>query len=182
MITGSVARRYARAMLELATEDGLAEKVGADLTDFQATVHGSPELERTLVNPGFERQQRREVVRALLERGGYQEVTRNFLLLLVDKGRIDHLAAIVREYGALLDRQLGRTRATVRCAAPLAEKDLEQLREMLEKVTGKTVLLDHEVDPALIGGIVTKVGGMVFDGSLKTQLGRLHERLSREMA
>jgi len=182
MILGSIARRYARALLELATEDDLAEKVGADIGDFVATVERLPELQRTLLNPGITKGQRSQLVRTLLERVSYQQITRNFLLLLVDKGRIDHLSAMVREYGALLDAQVGRTRATVRSAAPLQDQDLAQLRGLLEKMTGKTVLLEHEVDPGLIGGVVTKVGGLVFDGSLKTQLGRIHERLSREMA
>ncbi len=182
MILGSVARRYARAMLELATEDDRAERIGEDLADFLATVEAHPELQRTLLNPGFTKHQRRELVRELLSRASYQTTTKNFLLLLVDKGRIDHLGAIVREYRAQVDRQLGRVRATVRSAAPLEQADLDHIRRLLEQRTGQTVLLDHEVDPALIGGLVTKVGGMVFDGSIKTQLGRIHERLSREMA
>ncbi len=182
MILGSVARRYARALLELAVEGGIAEQVSSDLRDFIQTLEDQPELQRTLLNPGFSNEARRKVLDALLPRAAYQQITNNFLRLLVDKGRIDHLTAVGREYQRLNDEQLGRVRAEVQSAVPLPAADLQKLEDHLRRITGKEVLITHRVDPELIGGMVTHVSGLVFDGSLRTQLEQLRQRLLRDTA
>ncbi len=182
MIVGSVARRYARAMLELATERGIADQVGADLASFVALLEREPALERTLLNPGFSRTQRRALLDELLRRASFDTIAENFLRLLIDKNRIDHLPMIVLQYGDLHDEQVGRIRAQVRAAVELQPRDVERLRDLLQRVTGKTVILEQQVDPTLIGGMVTKVGGLVFDGSLRTQLANMRQRLVQDTA
>jgi len=180
MISGSVARRYARAMLELATEAGIAEKVGDDLQAFVGLIEENQDLGWTLFNPGFAKAQRRGLLDALLPKCSFDRVTENFLRLLIDKSRIDHLPAIVREYGDLNDVQLGRVRAVVRSSIPIQSSDVSRLKDLLEKVTSKQVLLEQQVDPSLIGGMVTQVGGLVFDGSIRTQLSKMRQRLITE--
>jgi F-type H+-transporting ATPase subunit delta len=180
MITGSVARRYARALLELAVEGGIAGQVEADLHDFVQLLEDQAELGAALLNPGISSVARRNVVESLLPRSGYQQITCNFLRLLVDKGRLDHLLAIEREYRGLNDEQLGRVRAEVRSAVALPDGDLQRLNDHLGRITGKQVLMTHRVEPELIGGMVTAVGGLVFDGSLRTQLDHLRDRLLRD--
>ncbi|MDP7113238.1 MAG: ATP synthase F1 subunit delta [Myxococcota bacterium] len=180
MITGSVARRYARALFELAVEGDISGQVEADLRDFVQTLEDQPELGSALLNPAISTGVRRNVVDSLLPRSGYQQITRNFLRLLVDKNRIDHLAAIVREYRGLSDEQQGRVRAEVRSAVALPDADLKRLTDQLGRITGKQVLMSHRVEPGLIGGMVTAVGGLVFDGSLRTQLDHLRDRLLRD--
>lgn len=182
MILGSVARRYARALLELAVEGGIAEQVEADLRDFIQTLEDQPELQRALFNPGFSNRARRQVLDALLPRASYQQITGNFLRLLVDKSRIDHLVAVDREFQRLNDERKGRVRAEVLSAVPLPAADLKKLEDHLRRITGKDVLITHRVAPELIGGMVTHVSGLVFDGSLRTQLEQLRQRLLRDTA
>ena len=180
MITGSIARRYARALFELALEADRTDKVEQDLVGFVAGVHQVPEVWRTLTNPGFSRGERREVLDRLLPHFSLETITCNFLRLLIDKGRVDHLDAIAREYRGLNDVHQRRVRAKVRSAMALQDADLSRLKDLLQQVTGHTVLLEHRVDDDLIGGMVTEVGGLVFDGSLRTQLRRIRERLVLE--
>jgi len=180
MITGSVARRYARALFELALEADRTDKVERDLEGFVAGIHKVPELWRSLTNPGFSRDERREVLDRLLPHFSLETTTSNFLRLLIDKGRVDHLDAISREYRGLNDIHQLRVRAKVRSAMALEDTELTRLTDLLQQVTGRTVLLEHRVDDNLIGGMVTEVGGLVFDGSLRTQLRRIRERLVLE--
>jgi F-type H+-transporting ATPase subunit delta len=177
MIAGSVARRYARALFELALEEGNSEKVGEDVAEFTAALAESAEVWRTLTNPGLTRPERRDLLDQLLTRAGLQVSTNNFMRLLIDNGRLDHVPAIAREYRDLNDAHLGRIRATVRSAVELDSAEIDRLRGLLQDVSGKTVMLEHRVEPDLIGGMVTEVGGLMFDGSLRTQLRRIRERL-----
>ncbi len=178
MIAGSVARRYARALFALALEDGTAAQVGQDLEQFTAGLDEA-DVWRSLTNPGVTKEQRRQLLDALLIRAGLQASTNNFLRLLIDNGRLEHLPAIAREYRGLNDDHLGRIRATVRSAVALEAGEVDRLQGLLQDVSGKTVMLEHRVDPDLIGGMVTEVGGLMFDGSLRTQLQRIRERLVR---
>jgi len=101
----------------------------------------------------------------------------SFLRLLVDRQRIGDLAQIERAYRTLLDAQVGRVRATVTSAAPLSEQETQRLREAIAAMTGRTIVLDAKTDPSIIGGVVTQVGATQFDGSLRTQLGRMRDAL-----
>ena len=106
-------------------------------------------------------------------------VLRNFLLLLLERGRIAALPGIVREFRALADQQAGRIRVQVTCARPLDPGVELRLKSALEKRSGKQVVLEKHEDASLIGGIVTQVGDLVYDGSVRTQLATLrHELLS----
>ncbi len=180
MIEASIARRYSQALLELAGETSRAERVGDELADFSAMLEREPLVREVLVNPGFTKDERKSLLSALLERSGYIAVTRDFLLLLVDKSRIAAYAPIAREYSLGLDAMVGRVRAEVRSAVPLDGDTLTRLKGHLASVTGKEVVLNVLVDPSLIGGMVTQVGSMVFDGSVRTQLENLRYRLLSE--
>lgn len=177
MIVGSIARRYAKALLEI----GVAHKnYDALLKEVERVVsvwNGSPDLATTLENPVFAQSQRRAVVEEIAKRLALGKTMRNFLMLLLDRGRIGALPAIEREFRALVDAQAGRIRATVRSARPLEPGVELKLKAVLEKRTGKTVILDKEEDPELIGGIVTQVGDLVYDGSVRTQLQNLRQQL-----
>jgi F-type H+-transporting ATPase subunit delta len=100
-----------------------------------------------------------------------------FALLLLDRGRIALLASLARAYRELADAHAGRVRAVVTSAAPLSPADLERVRRSLERRTKKTVMLEAQVDPSLIGGLVAQVGDLVLDGSVRTQLSTLRDKL-----
>lgn len=175
MVSGSLARRYARAVLELGVEQNNAEKLGAEIGALAEAMKISPELAEILSNPAFPRGDRRQVLDALLQRLGASPVTRNFIMLLLDRDRMFALQDISRELTAMIDRRANRVNATVTSAVPLGPAQLAQLKASLEKLSGKQVVLQHEQNPNLLGGLVARVGDIEYDGSLRSQLERLRD-------
>jgi F-type H+-transporting ATPase subunit delta len=137
----------------------------------------SPELKETLSNPAFPRDDRRKVLEALLRRAVASPVTRNFTLLLLDRDRLGVLPDVSRELSRMIDEKAGRTSATVTSAKPLTPAQLTKLKQELEKLSGKTVTVEKAEDPSLLGGVVAKVGDIVYDGSLRTQLEKMRQSL-----
>jgi F-type H+-transporting ATPase subunit delta len=174
---GSVARRYAKALFELGVQKGSFEALGQELETLAALYADSRELRQTLENPVFTLTQKRGIVEAVLPRVAPNPLLRNFALLLVERGRIDTLPMIARAYQELTDRQLGRVRAVVTSAKPLDMMTETEIQRALERRTGKKVLMKSEVDPTLIGGVVARVGDLVFDGSLRTKLAAVGNRI-----
>ena len=174
---GSVARRYARALFDLGSDRGKYEAFGAELEALAATYQSSPELRQTLENPVFKLDQRRGILEKILPRVAPTAEVRSFALLLLERGRINTLPAIARSYKELVDEKLGRVQATVTSAKPLDPTTATQVQRALERRTGKKVVLTTAVDPNLIGGIVARVGDLVFDGSLKSRLEGLRTRI-----
>jgi F-type H+-transporting ATPase subunit delta len=177
MIAGSLARRYARAILEVASDKQSHERVGQELDDLAAAFVASRDLREALTNPVFPRAQRRQVLEALLARVAASPETRNFVLLLLDRERIVTLPDIARELRAMVDEKLGRVRAEVTSARPLPAEHVAQIQAALEKAAGKKVLLEKSEDPSLLGGVVAKLGDIVYDGSVRTQLERMREEI-----
>jgi F-type H+-transporting ATPase subunit delta len=177
VIDASVARRYARALLALATEEEREEKFGKELNAVLEGLAQSKDAGAFLRNPGFTLEQRHNAVTAVAEALRLSGTVVSFLSLLVDRQRMHDLGAIAREYGALVDDKLGRVRATVTSAAELSERELHKLQDAMEKITGRTIVLEAKTDPALIGGVIAQVGATQLDGSLRTQLERLRDAL-----
>jgi F-type H+-transporting ATPase subunit delta len=103
----------------------------------------------------------------------------SFLFLLLEKNRLNQLAFIIAGYRSFADELSGLLRGTLTSALPLQDAQVDEMRKSLEKNTGKRVLLQVEHDPSLIGGVVTKIGDKIFDGSIKTQLGRIQDILQK---
>ncbi len=176
MIAGSLARRYARAVLDIGVAQGTYEQLGQEIDDLAALYSGSRDLAEALTNPVFGHAKRRAVLEAVLGRVGVAVVTRNFVLLLLDRERVAYLPAIARELRAMVDERAGRVRATLTSARPLPADHVAGVQAALEKVTGRKVALEKKEDPALLGGVVAKVGDVVYDGSVRTQLELMRER------
>jgi F-type H+-transporting ATPase subunit delta len=174
---GSVARRYARALFEIGLAKGTFEVLGREVEDLANTYAGSTELRHTLENPVFKLEQRRGVLTRILPQVAPSGEVRSFALLLLERGRIGVLPAIARAYRGMVDEKLGRVRATVTSARPLDITAENAVLRALERRTGKKVMLTTAVDPSLIGGIVARVGDLVFDGSLRTRLEGLGSRI-----
>jgi F-type H+-transporting ATPase subunit delta len=174
---GSVARRYARALFEIAVERGLIETLGNELEALATTFAESLELRQTLLNPVFKTSHKRAILEKILPRLAPHRLMQSFALLLVERGRIGALPLIARSYQELTDAQLGRVRATVTSAKPLDVLTEAEIQRALERRTGKKVLMKTEVDPSLIGGVVARVGSLVLDGSLRTRLHTLGSRI-----
>jgi F-type H+-transporting ATPase subunit delta len=176
-LAGSVARRYARALFQIGVDGGSYEALGGQLADLAALFQESLELRQTLVNPVFKPSEKRAILEKLLPRVTPSPIVQRFALLLLERGRIALLPALARAYRELADAHAGRVRAVVTSATPLGAGDLERVRRSLERRTKKQVVLEAEVDPDLIGGLVARVGDLVLDGSVRTQLNSLREKL-----
>jgi F-type H+-transporting ATPase subunit delta len=174
---GSVSRRYARALFSIGVDRGSFEQLGKELDAVADLWTGSAELRQALENPIFKGTEKRAVMQSLLPRVAPTPDVQKFVLLLLERRRLPAVAAIARAYREMADLHTGRVRAHVMSAQPLGPAELERVRQSLERRTGKQVILEAAVDPALIGGIVARVGDLVLDGSVRTQLGMLRERL-----
>jgi F-type H+-transporting ATPase subunit delta len=175
----AAARRYARALFSIASDDGAIEAARAELARLAGLLDEQAELRHTLFRPLHPVKERRAVLRGVCERLGIGASVRNFLSFVVDQRRLVDFAAIRREYERLADEAAGRLRAEVVAASELPPAQRERLRSALARHTGREIDLAVTVDPSLIGGAIAKVGGIVFDGSLRTQLQQLRDSLTR---
>jgi F-type H+-transporting ATPase subunit delta len=174
-----LARRYAKAIFDIGSEQGGLEKIGADLRTLAKAMHDSAELQSLLSNPAIRRADRRKVIDALLQRIGVVTATRNTIYLLLDGERLGSLPAISRELDRMIEAKAGRVAAEVVSAKPLDPSQLSQITATLEKLSGKKVSVATRQNPDLLGGVVARVGDTVYDGSLRTQLRNLRDELSK---
>jgi F-type H+-transporting ATPase subunit delta len=179
-LQGSIARRYARALLEIGVAQKTFEKMGRDLQGIADLFLSSKDLRHALENPIFPLSQRKKVLETLCERLGITGPLRSFLMLVMDRGRIAQIPDMARELAALVDRQAGRVRATLLSAQPLPEAFVQKIQGAMEKRLAKQVILERRQDATLLGGVVAKVGDMLYDGSLRTQLELARQQLLSE--
>jgi F-type H+-transporting ATPase subunit delta len=174
-----ISKRYAKALMSLGKEDGNYAEYGRQLADFTALFAASGELDSVLTNPQFNLDDRRQVLVAIMDKMGLTGVIRNFLNLMLDKDRIGLVDEVLAVYQGLTDELAGLKRAEVTSAEPLADAEVDRIKEVLASVVGGQVEVDVQVDGSLIGGLVARIGDLVFDGSVKTQLLGLKESLKR---
>ncbi len=175
----AIARRYAKALLLIGKEDGQAETYREELDGFATLMADEKTLEEAVCNPLYDAAGRKKVLMTVVKRLELSDVMKAFLLLLFDKGRIGFVCDINDFYQKLADDLKGIARASLASATELSEESVEKIREALSKMTGRDVQLEVEEDPALIGGVVTRIGDLVLDGSIRTQLVNMKESLKR---
>jgi F-type H+-transporting ATPase subunit delta len=179
MVSGSLARRYARAVVQIGVDQGNLDQLGIDLRHVAAAMKTSPELGASLTNPAIRRSDRRKVIDALMEYFKAAPVARTLVAILLDGERIATLPMISREVDAMIEARAGRISADVSSATELSAAQLAQLTTVLERLSGKEVDVVKRLDPSLIGGVVAKVGDVVYDGSLRSQLHLLRDELTK---
>jgi F-type H+-transporting ATPase subunit delta len=179
MIVGSITRRYAKALFDLAVEAGKVEAWSESLLSLKRAVEASDELRDVLVNPVYTKDQRRAIGAKLVAALRLDPEPASLLYLLGDRNRLAYLGAIVETFGVLADEKLGRLRARVTSAVPLDLPNAQAIADKLARATNAQVILDRNVDPALLGGVVAQVGSLTFDGSIRTQLEALRTALKQ---
>ncbi len=174
------ASRYARALLDVALKESDPQQVERELTSFVDLVRGHDELGKVVVNPAIPAPRKRALVAALAAQAGFSTVTAKLLGLLADRDRLALIGDLLEDYRQrLLDHQQV-VRAAVTTAVPLAAESAAALAQAFSRVTGQQVQMTTTVDPAVIGGVVARIGSVVYDGSVKRQLERIRETLTEE--
>jgi F-type H+-transporting ATPase subunit delta len=180
MANGSIARRYARALIGLGQEQNKTDTLSGDLETFVGVLDtGEGQLRSALTNPGLTTQERKAVLDMVLAKLSLDNDSANFLRLLVDKNRFAAFDGIVRAFNEMADELAGRARAVVTTATKLTAATAKSVQEALEASTGKTVEIDFQVDPGLIGGMVAQVGDISYDASVRARLEDLQSALIR---
>jgi F-type H+-transporting ATPase subunit delta len=179
MRSSAAARRYAKALFSLARDESAVPAVRSQLDDFSKLLAEHPPMRDALFRPLHPVKERRAVLAAVSEQAGLGATVRKFLVFLVDQRRLVDFEGILAEYARLADEASGRIRAEVVSSSPLSDEQQSRLRSALAAQTGREIELDIKVDASLIGGAIAQVGGMVFDGSLRTQLSQLRDTLTR---
>ena len=172
---GVVDRTYARALFEAAKERDRLQQVREELVDFVAMVEQVPELRALLRNPQLEPRAKVGALEAIL--GETDEVLRNFLLLLTEKGRIAQVEEIAREFERLVAREEGQLEVELTTAYELSEDEAARILRQIEEASGRRVEATRKVDPSLIAGIVLQAGSLRVDASVRGRLNRLRTEL-----
>lgn len=170
-------KRYATALLDIASSDEEVEQYGADLKTFAGLMEQVPELRKVLTVPLYSREIRASSLAEICEQSGASPVFTGFLKVILEKGRFAQFEDIVKAYSELLDERQGRVHATIFSAKSLSEQELEKIATGLAKRLGKAVVVSSEVDTGLLGGIRAQVGSMVIDDSIRSQLSQVKDRL-----
>jgi F-type H+-transporting ATPase subunit delta len=172
------AARYARALLDITINESDPVVAESDLAAFVGLVQQHPDLQRTLANPVVSAAAKRAVVQQILERSQPSAPVGKLLLLLASRGRLELLQDILAVYRERLMEHQRVVQAEVTTATPLSAERVAELQQRLAQITGRTVTMTTKVDQALIGGVVTRIGSTVYDGSVATQLAKVKDRLS----
>jgi F-type H+-transporting ATPase subunit delta len=166
-----MAGRYAHALFELALENKATDAVRADLDKFDGLIGESADLRRLVRSPVFGADEQLKALSAILDKAGIGGLAGNFLRVITTNRRLFAVHDMIRAYRALVARHKGEVQAQITVAEPLSDKNSEALKGALKNVTGgKDIDLDIKVDPAIIGGLIVKVGSRMVDSSLRTKL------------
>jgi F-type H+-transporting ATPase subunit delta len=175
----AIARRYAKALLLIGKEDGQTDQYRQELEGVANLMVQQKSLSDTIANPLYNAEDRKRVFQGVIEKLNLSKVMSSFLMLLFEKGRVSFIVSINDFFQTLADELKGVARASLVSANKLSVETIEKIRAALSKKTGKEIVLDVKEDPGLIGGIVTRIGDLVLDGSIKTQLLNMRESLKR---
>lgn len=171
------AARYAKALLDVALAESTPDRAEQDLAGFIDLCEQHPELARVLANPVVPAASKQGVVREVLSRAPVSTPVAKLLLLLAERDRLVLLPDLLAVYRERLREHQRVLNAEVTTATALSPEHAEQLRQRLMAATGRTVTLTTAVDPAIIGGVVTRIGSTVYDGSVAKQLDAIRQRL-----
>jgi F-type H+-transporting ATPase subunit delta len=171
------ATRYAKALLYVAIQESDPAAIERDLTGIVDAMRQHDDLRRAMTSPGVPQTARVKVVNAVAAQAGVQLPVAKLLAMLAERGRLELLPVLLEVYRERLLAHNNIVRASVTSAAPLGADRVRQLEASLSELTGKRVQLETSVDDTLIGGVVTRIGSTVYDGSIRTQLQKMRQQL-----
>lgn len=175
----TVTNTYARAFVDVVIDRKLnAAKTLAEAQSIAGLVASSNDLKQVWEAPSIPPDQKRKLLDAIVAKEKVSHEVRNFIAVLIDKGRINFLAAIIKQFEQDLNQRLGFAVAEVTSARDLSDAERQGLESEVEKLTGKKVRANYSKDPAILGGAVVRIGSTIYDGSVKGQLEKLREQLS----
>jgi F-type H+-transporting ATPase subunit delta len=178
-LVSSTAYKYAEALADVAVETGMSlEKAGEQLNLFLETYKGSNELKSVLLVPSYPLGVKQGILREVVQELKIENIVLNFLLVLLEKGRLEQIEEVFAAYQGVLDNKAGVVRVDVASASKLAAEDQARIAATMKKVTGKDVKLSYSVDENLIGGLKLQVGSTVYDGSILSSLEQLRNRMT----
>ena len=177
MSVETVARRYATALADVVLKSGETETVKTELKTWEEMVKANDSLQSAFANPAIAHASKEKVLESLLAKAKPSKTTANFLRVLLRNSRLTELSEINRKFATVLDERSGVVSAKVKSARPLTDAQKAEFQANLAKLTGKKVNLNFDIDENIIGGVVTRVGSTVYDGSVKTQLETLKQQL-----
>lgn len=178
MTNRTAAARYARALIDVARKEADPEAIEGELASFAALVREHADLQHALTSPAIPAVKKAALTAELVSRAGLSSVMGKLLGLLAARDRMALLPDLVEEYRRRLLDYLNVVRAEVVTASPLPADRSQALEQALAVMTGRTVSMTTRVDPAIIGGVVTRIGSVVYDGSVRRQLEKMRETLT----
>jgi len=173
----TIAKRYAKALVELSEANKSVDKTKADLTDFVAAVEAQSSMQKLFSSPVFTAENKKAVIKELSAKLGMQPLTQRFVEHLAETGRIRYVKDVYEAFLDILSERQNRASVKLTTAITVNSGDLADIKRKLEGLTGKQVDLDSKVDAALIGGAKAQIGSVIYDGTIKNQLGKMREQM-----
>ena len=177
MSATTIARRYAEAMADVAIAHNIVDQVDGELRAFAGMLRESRELADVFASPVLPQADKGKVLEALIARARPGAYTANLLRAMLGNHRLPLVPDVYEQYRRLINERRGVVVAEVTSAQPLAPQEQAQLSQRLQAMTGKQVEFQFKTDAALIGGVITRIGSVVYDGSVRTQLQEIEQRL-----
>ena len=178
MSVQTVARRYSAALADVVLQRGEAREVQEELIAWEEMLQTNSNLREVFANPTIALDKKRAVLNKLIDVSRPRPTTVNFLKVLLQNQRLTDLGEINKRFAQVLDERAGVVAAIVTTARPVPEAYQQRLREKLAELTGKQMRIDFATDAELIGGLVTRIGSTVYDGSVRSQLQQIKEKMA----
>ncbi|MBQ2764875.1 MAG: ATP synthase F1 subunit delta [Firmicutes bacterium] len=177
MTDRTVAKRYAKALYDIGTEQGKSEIFAENINEIAALLEENQEIGLMLLNQSIQSADKKKAMGLIIE--GVDGMVKNFVNLVIDKNRADSLVAMCASYKELMEEQANVARAEIVSAVPLTEEQVKKIEDKFSGIVGQTVKAETSVDASLIGGVQVRIGDTVYDGSLANQLKKLNDSLKQ---
>lgn len=172
-----VSKRYAKALIDLASEEKIVDQIEKNFGITVQTIVQDRKLRNFFFNPVYNSEDKQKLLGMVTKEMEISGLLKRFLMLLIEKDRFPQVEEIFAEYVHFSDQLNNRAEAEVTAAVPLKKEVQKKLQTKLEKLTGKNIYLKVSQDPSLIGGVITRIGSVVYDGSIKSQMAKLKNQI-----